>query len=373
LLILGLAALPGVAAAQLFPFQNDPNLMRCESVEGREVTCNIPDGRTATFERQESQASCVRGRTYEITATRITVTNGCRATFRLADLPPLSGSALDAQLRAQLSTELAARLRSDLQLSSTPSLAIVSDDRRVTSGDQVAYTGTVRASRSGKYWRTYGFDALYDVSERDFLSLTYREVTSTALPGPGSERTQVLRTALDNAMEAKLDADYPSASNPRFEILSDFERFISSTEVGYSGKGRINVDGTWRHVDFDSTYDTELGGLRNLAYHLSDAGAGNGSNGGGWNDDDSMDEDVADALSRALAAEVRRQKGEGHVQVAVNDRYERSTLSSGRFRYRGKFGYSFEDGSWVTRGYEATSNASGSTVTDLRIYKLKSK
>jgi hypothetical protein len=363
---LALALAPGLAMAQLFPFQNDPDLMRCESVNNRQVVCDIPEDRTATFERQESQASCVRGRTYEIYADRITVTNGCRATFRLSDLP-LTGNALTTRLRTQLATDLAARLRSDFGLSSTPTLTIVNDTQRVTTGDRIDYSGTVRANRSGQYWRTYTFDSLYDVSDRAFRELTYRE--GIALPAPGAERTQMLRAALDEAIEAKLDAQYPNATNPRFEILTDDERFISSNEIGFSGTGRINVDGTWRPVEFDATYDARAGGLQDVTYQLAGTAPGNG----GWNDDDSMDEDLADALARALATEVRRQKGQGHVQVAINDRYERTSQGSNRYRYRGKFGYSFNDGLWVTRGYDATANAAGDSVSNVRIVKLKTQ
>src|SRR5690349_7635281 len=93
LIILGPAmALFAVAAAPAHAqlnqiFQNDPNALRCESVNNREVTCAIPAGKVAEFVRQESQSPCTRGSTYSIGRDAIVVTRGCRATFRLSDAP----------------------------------------------------------------------------------------------------------------------------------------------------------------------------------------------------------------------------------------------------------------------------------------------
>ncbi len=57
------------------------------------------------------------------------------------------------------------------------------------------------------------------------------------------------------------------------------------------------------------------------------------------------------------------------MQAIVNRRF-RSTRNGGDVVYTGKFGYSWKDGSWVTRGYEAVFNPSGMRVRSVRIYRV---
>src|SRR5688500_14616850 len=103
LLLLGLAVLTAPAAAQIFPFQpSDPNLVRCESVDSREVTCQIPIGKTAVFAEQHSSSSCTAGSSYFINRDTIVVTRGCRASFRLSDASVLGDATLRAQVRSAL-------------------------------------------------------------------------------------------------------------------------------------------------------------------------------------------------------------------------------------------------------------------------------
>jgi hypothetical protein len=247
-------------------YSGNSRLVRCESVNSREVRCRIPDGQTAELYKQESRADCTRGRTYFIEADFIIVTEGCRATFRLVDSPYGGGSdALRSELRSRLAIELGRMIRNDHRLGSTPSIVVLTDNDRSERNGQVAYEGTARVERNGSYWNTIEFDASYDLRSRAFT-----------------------------------------------------------------------------RIDYD----------------IADAGGG----------DDRMDADVEAALERALADEVRRQKG-GTEQAAVNHRH-RSTRSGGTVTYTGKFGYTWNDGDWVTRGYEATLNPSGQQVRTVRIWKL---
>jgi hypothetical protein len=272
---LAMLSMASPAHAQLSQiFGSDPNLLRCESVNNREVTCAVPSGKVAEFVEQNSQAACIRGQTYAVYGDRITVTRGCRATFRLSDTPMLTGTALTAALRAELATDLARRLRDDYHLSSTPSVSLQSDHVDPLSSSQVRYEGTARADRNGSFWKAFEFTSTYDARDQDFSSLTYKEVA------------------------------YDSDRN-----------------------------------DDDTSTATD------------------------------MDEDVEEALARALAAEVRRQKGGGDVQVVINRRF-RSDRERGDLDYQGKFGYSWNDGSWVTRRYEATFNPSGMRVREVHIYRV---
>jgi hypothetical protein len=358
-------ALSAVAQAQLPFLNNDPNVLRCESVNGHEVACDIPNGKVAEFLRQESQAACTRGQTYSINRDTITVTRGCRASFRLSDAPALSGSALTTAMRTEILTDLARKIRYEQNFSSTPTLTLQSDQERAISSTTVGYTGTARVMRNGQFWKTVEFESVYDTRQREFTSLGYRVADYDS--GDTSQRRELLRQRLDAAMEAKLDAEYRNRNvNPRFELLTGEETFVSTNETAFSGTGRIMVDGNgWRPVAFESTYDWRAGSFRTLTYRqatATDDGNGNGTA------SERMDEDVEAALMRALAEEVRRQKG-GTVQTVVNRRF-RSTRNGGDVVYSGRFGYSWNDGSWVTRGYEAVFNPSNVKVRSVRIYRV---
>ena len=359
-------ALSSAAQAQLPFLNNDPNLVRCESVDSREVTCNIPVGKMAEFVRQESQAPCTRSQTYAISARAITVTRGCRATFRLSDTPALSGSTLTNALRADLIESLARKLADDQDFRTLPTVTLVADREREISASQVGYTGTARVTRSGRFWKSVEFESVYDTRARQFTSLGYRLADND--PGDVTEHQQMLRERLDTAMEAKLDAENRDRNfNPRFELLTSDERFVSTNETAITGTGRVQIDGSgWRPVTFEGTWDGRAGRFRSLDYRRTDNNSDRGSHAD--RSGDRMDEDVEAALMRALAEEVRRQKG-GSVQAVINRRF-RSTREGGDVEYTGKFGYSWNDGKWVTRGYEAVFNPSGERVRSVRIYRV---
>jgi hypothetical protein len=360
LAMLGLAAMAAPSHAQLFPVQNDPDVLRCESVNSREVSCRIPDGRIATFEEQHSQAACTRGSTYWINRDTVVVTRGCRASFRLSDGYSTDTAAGRAELRNELSVELARKIRADNNFSSSPTIAIVTDAVRNLSTTQVRYDGTARVSRAGSFWRTVEFTSVYDVRTRDFVSLDYSNAGTD--DGDTSERRLLLRTRLDTAIEARLDSDFRNSRNPRFELLTDEQRTLSSTQTAFTGTGRIMVDGSnWEPVTFESVYDWRTDAFTSVSYRrgLDTDGSVTGE----------MDEDVEAALMTALATVVRNQKGGGYAQVVVNRRF-RSVRDGGKVTYTGKFGYSWNDGPWVTRGFEATVNPAGNNVRNVRIYRL---
>jgi hypothetical protein len=363
--MLGLAAMTAPSHAQLFPLQNDPNVFRCESVNSREVTCRIPDGRVAEFVEQHSSSPCTLGRTYWINRDTVRVTDGCRASFRLAEGGTIGSAALTAELRSELAIALATKIRSDQGFSSTPAIDLQTDRQRAISSTQVGYDGSARVIRSGgNHWRTVGFTSVYDLRTRDITSLDYwTEGTRSA---DTSERRQLLRTELDEAMEKKLDSEYRNTrSNPRFELLTDEVRSLGTTTTGFSGTGRLSLDGnTWAPVVFESVYDWASDRFPSLSYRPAD---GRGT--GGGTTATLMDEDAERSLSKALAAEVRRQKGDGTVQIVINRRF-RDVSGTGKVTYTGKFGYSYNDGPWITRGYEAVLNPAGYNVRELKIYRL---
>jgi hypothetical protein len=352
LAIMGLAAFAAPAQAQIFA-ANDPSVVRCESVNSREVTCRIPDGRRAEIEEQHSSSPCTKGSTYWIYNDRIVVTKGCRASFRLHDEDDYAL----ADVRKELATELARKLRSDNGFSSTPSITIVTERQRELSSYRIAYEGTARVIRSGSTWKTVEFKSEYDTRTRDITNLDYwTEGTRT---GDTSERRALLRDRLDAAMEDKLDAEFRNirGANPRFELLTDEERSLSSTSSDFRGTGRISIDGKeWTRVAFESVYDWRNNRFTSLDYRRD----------AGQDPNAAMDDDAERNLEAALAAEIRRQLGSGTVQVAINRRFA-STSSSGKVTYKGRFGYSYNDGDWVTRSYEAVLNPAGYNVREVRI------
>jgi len=369
LAVLGLAMFATPANAQLFPFQNtDPNVVRCESVESREVRCQVPLGKTAAFVEQHSQSPCTAGSTYFINRDAIVVTRGCRASFRLSDASVLGDATLRAEVRAALATALSTRVRADNGFSSMPSIVIDSERERPLANGQVGYDGVARVLRSNSLWRTVAFNSVYDLRTRAIVGLDYG--TPTADPGTGSGTTETglrrtqLRTRVDTALETMLYSEYRnSRTNPHFELLTDIARVVSTNETAYSGTGRINVDGSnWLPVTFEGTYDWRAEAFRNLTYKLSTPGGGTADSTA------PMDEYVEATLERALAEEVRRQKGGGNVQVVVNRRHG-VNRTSGAVRYTGKFGYSWNDGDWLTRGFEAEVNPSGQQVRSVRIWR----
>jgi hypothetical protein len=355
LVLLGLAATAAPAHAQIFG-QNDPNLFRCESVSSRDVTCRIPDGMRAEFEEQHSNSPCTRNSTYFIYSDRIVVKKGCRASFRLIDEDTVEL----ADVRQELAAELARKIRSDNGFSSSPSITIVTERQRELGSGRIAYEGTARVTRSGSTWKTVEFSSEYDLRTRDLSNLDYW--TQGTRTGDTSERRELLRDRLDDAMEEKLRREYRnvSRSNLRFELLTDEERTLNSSQSGYSGTGRFSIDGReWTPVTFDSVYDWGTNRFVELSYRRDD-GRGDGA---------AMDDDAERNLETALAAEVRRQLGSGNVQVVVNRRFS-TRSASGKVTYTGKFGYSWNDGDWATRGYEAVLNPAGYNVRELRIFRL---
>jgi hypothetical protein len=265
-----LAALAAAFAAGQAPAQyssSQGQLVRCESVNSREVICRLPAGQSAEFVNQESRADCVRGRTYFIEADRIIVNQGCRATFRLFDAYASGGDALRSEMRSRLSVDLGRMIRDDHRLGSTPTVTILTDsDHGGGLNGVVDYEGTARVERNGSYWNTVRFDANYDTRSRAFTRI-----------------------------------DYDIDGNQSFEH---------------------------------------------------------------------MDNQVRTHIERALADEVRRQLGGGTVQTVVNWRH-RSSRSGGTDTYTGKFGYSANDGTWQTRGFEAHLNPSGQQVRSVRIWRLE--
>jgi hypothetical protein len=365
LAMLGLVAIAAPSHAQLFPLQNDPNVFRCESVNSREVTCRIPDGRVAQFAEQHSSSPCTLGSTYWITRDYVRVTKGCRASFRLAEVGTIGSAALMAEMRTELAVALANRIRREQGFSATPAIDLQTERQREISSTQVGYDGTARVIRSGgNVWRTVEFTSVYDLRTRDITSLDYW--TEGSRNADTSERRQLLRTELDEAMEKKLDSEYRNTrSNPRFELLTDEVRSLGSTTTGFSGTGRLSLDGnTWAPVVFDAVYDWTADRFTSLSYRPAD---GRGT--GGGTTATLMDEDAERSLSKALAAEVRRQKGDGTVQIVINRRF-RDAPANGKVTYTGKFGYSYNDGPWITRGYEAVLNPAGYNVRELKIYRL---
>lgn len=177
-------------------------------------------------------------------------------------------------------------------------------------------------------------------------------------PYSGGGLRSELRSRLAVELGRMIRNDHNLGSSPSVEIIDDSERADGRDRVAYQGSARVERNGNyWNNVTFDASYDLRTRAFTRIDYDLSGAG-----------DSDRMDAALEAALERALADEVRRQKGGGVVQVAVNYRH-RSTRSGGTNTITGRFGYSWNDADWVTRGFEAQANPSGQQVRNVRIFR----
>jgi hypothetical protein len=75
----------GSVAAQSYPYSGynpeQAQTVRCESQDSRQETCRIAAGSDVRLVQQLSRQSCIEGRNWSHSDTRITVTDGCRADF----------------------------------------------------------------------------------------------------------------------------------------------------------------------------------------------------------------------------------------------------------------------------------------------------
>jgi hypothetical protein len=176
--------------------------------------------------------------------------------------------------------------------------------------------------------------------------------------GAGNEE---LRSRLAVELGRIIRSDHRLSSTPSVVILTDDDHAEGNSQLAYEGTARIERNGSyWNTVEFDASYDLRSRAFTRIDYDIAGDGGTN----------ERMDADAEAAIMRALADEVRRQKGGGDVQVAVNHRH-RSTRSGGDVTYTGKFGYTWNDGEWVTRGFEAVVNPSGQRVRSVRLWKLQ--
>lgn len=142
--------------------------------------------------------------------------------------------------------------------------------------------GNARVSASGKlYLRRGEFDRL-DIEgrtngERFAIGFTARRIISSHRPdspdtSPGGRNYSV--EAARRALEDQIFRERRERVEVVFDRADTY--FISSSEEGVRGTGRVRIGGEWQLIRFDSAVDTRQGRVTRVTYDLEprDSGAG---------------------------------------------------------------------------------------------------
>lgn len=247
------------------------NLGTCGSSSGQTQTCNVPAGYRAEFVRQVSQAPCINGRTMYISTSTITVSQGCRAEFRLVpnngypnDGYPNSGNS-QSGLSYALETEIERSLRDRMnapsgEYSSLYDLNIVNARTTSLRGGASAINGNVNSVWGG---RTYPAEFSANVNSAGrVVSVDYRYNNANGSPGPGTSVGQWTRgTSMSAtaraALERAIEADYRRQSgNPTVQVETNIlyeQQAVSKNEYLVRGKYGVSVnDGRWETHGFEA-------------------------------------------------------------------------------------------------------------------------
>ena len=251
-----------VLGAILSPDSSDPSLFRCESVGGAVKTCTLPAGASAQFIRQTSQAACVQGRTMLLSATSITVSQGCRAEFRLVASNTYPGSTpgtvpgLTASLEQALVAQLRNNVRSTNESGAPMDVRVVSAQPYAVSSYETGYTGNAQAT-----WGTrtvpleYRF--VHDTRSNLLNNLSYRFLPanvneggvnqgSSTVWGSGTSMGATTRAAVASAILAEVRRQNPGQKVQ--VVVNDLYRQsgIDSRNYRYIGKYGVSInDGDW--------------------------------------------------------------------------------------------------------------------------------
>jgi hypothetical protein len=157
----------------------DPSILVCASVDSRTVRCPIPVDNTAAFSRQISQAPCTKGTSYVIDASAISVSQGCRAEFKLTSTKstsqstspysqtsksaitrlPEPGVAMDEQSRLALTEAIITEMKKDSRVHSVQVTVNSRYGERFESQRDVRFAGKYGASINDGDWVTRAYEA----------------------------------------------------------------------------------------------------------------------------------------------------------------------------------------------------------------------
>lgn len=242
----------GDVLGQLLGVSGNPDLARCESVDGKPRTCRIEEGARVEFVRQLSKTACVQGKTMVMSSTQITVSGGCRAEFRVI-------RSQTATTGTQLQTAIADGLRSTLKQPSGEYGSLyevrvqTAEPMAASSSRERIYSGNAQAIWGG---RTYPLEytARQDVQTGRFLNLDYRYSNAESNSG-SSAPAWTTGSAMDAearaALEAAIAADYRRRSGVRSVQVAVNDAYreqqVTRSDYRFTGKFGVSVnDGDWQ-------------------------------------------------------------------------------------------------------------------------------
>ena len=244
------------------------NVPKCDSTSGKTQVCNVPAGYRAEFVRQTSQSACVAGKTMLIDASKVTVSGGCRAEFRLVPLGNTS-SVADVSGKSGLGVNVERALVAALQpvvkapqgeYGSLYDLEIIKGTSQSLSNGMRAFTGLAHSVWGG---RTYPLDYAVRVdSAGKVLNADYRYANSNAATGgsntagPAWQAGSALDAEARQALAAAIEADYAKRSpsrNAQVVINDAFrEQMLTRSEYRFTGRYGVSIDdGSWQTFRYE--------------------------------------------------------------------------------------------------------------------------
>jgi len=258
------------------------NVPKCDSSSGKTQVCNVPAGYRAEFVRQTSQSACVVGKTMLIEASKVTVSGGCRAEFRLVPLGNTSTIA-DVSGKSGLGVNVERALVAALEpvvkapqgeYGSLYDLEIVNGASQSLSNGSRAFTGLAHSVWGG---RTYPLEYSVRVdSGGKVLNTDYRYANPNAATagGTGWQAGSALDAEARQALSASIEAEYAKRS-PRREVqivINDAyrEQMLTRSEYRFTGRYGVSLDdGAWQTFRYEGRVFLPRNAVTELKVDLS--------------------------------------------------------------------------------------------------------
>ncbi|QIK81707.1 DUF3011 domain-containing protein [Lysobacter sp. HDW10] len=255
--------------------QNGPNgnVGTCGSTNGRSQTCSIPNGYRAEFVRQVSSAACINGRTMFINVANVTVTQGCRAEFRLVSLNGYPGngggqSGLPYQTERAIESALRTQMRPP-----NGEYNRLSDVRIINARSTPIRGGTAVNGLAQSIWGNRTYSAEFDTTVDNYNrvgTVNYRYTSGNGgMPGgnwsQGTVMTNVARNALERAIEADIRRQSRVSSVQVKTNISYQQQPASRNEYYVRGKYGVSInDGNWQTRNFEARIRTGSSSINDL-------------------------------------------------------------------------------------------------------------
>ena len=234
---------------------SDPSMSRCESVQGQQTTCKVPEGFRAEYVSQLSRTTCTKGTNLFIRTSEVVVAQGCRAEFRLVAIAatPNLDTVLAEGLRAKLTkpqNEYGSLY--DVRILTTKTVSPAGAAERV-------YEGTANSSWGGRSY-PLEYSARVNASSGQLMNLDYRYRNPNAA-SPGDTAQWLDGTALDaearSALTKAIRADVQKRNGGRLvQVVTNSaykEQAVTRSDYRFSGRFGVSIDdGNWQTYRYTS-------------------------------------------------------------------------------------------------------------------------